>query len=197
VITLGEARARGIALPADDVVAQDIIDEQEAWLARKLRGPLEGSRTETFHVGYGRTTGKLALARYTDAVTITDGAAALASGQFRLVDHGSGLERLETGSSLWWTGPYVAVTYEPNDESEVRRVLFDLVALAATPAETHTSEQIGAYSYSGGGVASRSAARAVLASSLIPKRDPLVSMVAVSRRLAIEDPVINRAESPL
>jgi hypothetical protein len=197
VITLGEARARGIPLPADDVVAQDIIDEQKAWLVRKLRGPLEGSRTETFHVGYGRTTGKLALARYTDAVTVTDGGSALAASQFRLVDSGSAIERLETGSSLWWTGPYVAVLYAPNDEDEVRRVLFDLVALAATPAEAHSSEQIGAYSYSGGGVATRAASRAVLAASLIPKRDPLVSMVAVSRRLAIEDPVINRAESEL
>ena len=197
MITLGEARARGIPLPADDLVAQDIIDEQEAWLARKLRGPLEGSRTESFHVGYGRAVGKLALARYTDAVTITDGAHGLAADQFRLVDSGSGIERLETGSSLYWTGPYVAVVYEPNDEDEVRRVLFDLVALAATPAEAHSSEQIGAYSYSGGGVANRLASRAVLAASLIPKRDPLVSMIAVSRSLAIEDPVINRAEPSL
>jgi hypothetical protein len=197
VITLEEARARGIALPADDAVAQDIIDEQEAWLARKLRGPLEGSRTETFHVGYNRTTGKLALARYTDAVTLTDGGVSVAADQFRLVDHGSAIERLETASSLWWTGPYVGAVYTPNDEDEVRRVLFDLVAIAATPAEAHTSEQIGAYSYSGGGVASRHASRAVLASSLIPKRDPLVSLVAVSRRLDIEDPVINRAELSL
>jgi hypothetical protein len=197
VITLSEARARGIALPADDAVAQDIIDEQEAWLARKLRGPLEGSRTETFHVGYGRTTGKLALARYTDAVTLTDGGVAVASDQFRLVDAGSAIERLETGSSLWWTGPYIAATYEPNDEDEVRRVLFDLVGLYATPVEAHTSEQIGAYSYSGGGASSRLGSRAALAGSLIPKRDPLVSLVAVSRRLSIEDPVINRAELPL
>lgn len=197
VILLEEARARGIALPADDGVAQDIIDEQEAWLARQLRGPLEGSRTETFHVGYARTTGKLALARYTDAVTLTDGGAAVASDKFRLIDNGSAIERLETGPSLWWTGPYVVAVYEPNDEDEVRRVLFDLVALAATPAEAHTSEQIGAYSYSGGGVGNRFASRAVLAASLIPKRDPLVSLVAVSRRLDIEDPVINRAEAPL
>lgn len=197
MITLGEARARGISLPADDDVAQDIIDEQESWLARKLRGPLEGSRTETFHVGYARQTGKLALARYTAAVTVTDGAAGLAPDQFRLVDAGSAIERLETGSSLYWTGPYVAVVYTPSDEDEVRRVLFDLVALYATPASDKQAEQMGAYSYSGGGVGNRTAARAVLAAGLIPKRDPLVSMVAVSRRLAIEDPVINRAESDL
>ena len=197
MITLAEARARGIALPANDDAAQDIIDEQAAWLARKLRGPLDGVRTETFHVGYTQTTGKLALARYTDAVTITDGGGSVAADQFRLVDAGSGIERLETGSSLWWTGPYVAVTYRPSDEDEVRRVLFDLVALSAAPVEAHTSEQIGAYSYSGGGAGNRLASRAVLASSLIPKRDPLVSIPAVSRRLNIEDPVINRAELPL
>lgn len=197
VITLDEARARGIALPADDDVAQDIIDGEEAWLSRKLGGPLEGSRTETFHVGYGRTPGKLALRRYTDAAVVVDGGATLATDQYRLVDAGSAIERLETAASLWWIGPYLTVTYEPNDEAEVRRVLFDLVALAVVPVELHNAEQIGSYSYSGGGVGNRAAVRAVLASSLIPKRDPLVSLAAVSRRLNIEDPVINRADLPL
>jgi hypothetical protein len=195
LISVSECRGRNIPLPADDTLAQDIIDEQEAWLARKLHGPLTGSRTETFHTGFSRSTGKLSLARYTDAVAITDGSGApLASDQFRLVDSGSALERLETASSLWWTGPYTSVVYEPNDEDEVRRVLFDLVALYATPASDKKAETIGAYSYSGGGVANRAASRAVLAGSLIPKRDPLVSLVAVSRRVSIEDPVINRAE---
>jgi len=72
MITLVEARDRGIELPADDVVAQDIIDEQEAWLARRI-GPLEGPRTETFYVGVAATYGKLGLRRYTDLVTIVDG----------------------------------------------------------------------------------------------------------------------------
>lgn len=194
--TLEEYRGRGIALPADDLVAQDIVDGEEAWLARRLQGDLEGGRTETFHVGYGRSAGKLSLRRFTDAVTLVDAGTNVATDQYRLVDSGSAVERLEPNQP-WWTGPYVAATYEPNDEAEIRRALFDLVALAATPVERYTSEQIGAYSYSGGGAGSRVASRAVIVASLIPRRDPLVSLVAVSRRLQIEDPVINRAELPL
>jgi hypothetical protein len=166
--------------PADDLVAQDIVDGEEAWLARRLQGPLEGGRTETFHVGYGRSAGRLSLRRFTDAVTLTDGGAGVASDRYRLIDGGSGVELLEPNQP-WWTGPYVTATYEPNDEDEIRRALFDLVALAATPVERHSSESIGAYAYSGGGASSRAASRAVIVASLIPKRDPLVSLAAVSR----------------
>lgn len=193
---LGDYRARSIALPSDDVVAQDIIDKEVAWLARKLGGPLEGSRTESFHVGYTRTAGKLSFRRFTDAVTLVDGVNTVPTSQYRLIDQGSAVERTEPNLP-WWTGPYVAATYTPNDLSEIERALYDLVALSVTPVELHSSEQIGAYSYSGGGTGNRAAARAVIVASLKPKRDPLVSLVAVSRKLDIEDPVINRAELPL
>jgi len=83
VITLSEARARAIPLPLDDGVAQDIIDEQEAWLARRI-GPLEGSRTETFHVGLGATGGKVGLRRPTSSVAVVDGGATLATDRTRL-----------------------------------------------------------------------------------------------------------------
>jgi hypothetical protein len=193
VITLSEARARGIPLPADDAVATDIIEEQEAWLARRI-GLLEGSRTETFRVGLGETSGKLGLARPTDAVSVVDGGATLAGDRTRLIDSGTALILADTVLTPWWSGPYVTVTYEPSDELEVRKALFDLLALAATPLEKHTSEQIGAYSYSGGGATGLAAARGVIVSSLKPRRDPMTVIRAVSRRVSADDPVINRAE---
>jgi hypothetical protein len=73
-ITLADARARGISLPSDDDVAQDIIDEQAAWLARRI-GLLEGERTETFYVGLSATHGTLGLRRPTDTVVLTDAGA--------------------------------------------------------------------------------------------------------------------------
>ena len=194
MITLSEARARpGIQLPADDAVAQDIIDEQEAWLARRI-GPLEGSRTETFRVGLGATSGKLGLRRPATSVSVIDGTTTLGSDKWRLIDSGASLILADTVASPWWTGPYVAVTYEPNDELEVRKALFDLVALAAQPFEKHTSEQVGAYSYSGGGAAGLAAARGVIVSSLLPKRDAMTVIRSVSRHVSADDPVINRAE---
>lgn len=196
MITLAEARARGIELPSDDAVAQDIIDEQESWLARRI-GPLEGSRTETFYVGSGATHGKLALRRYTDAVAVTDAGAAVNTGHYRLIDDGSAIVRNYSSPSNWWTGPYVAVTYEPSDADEVRRVLYLLLAMAVDPhAETpFNSEQIGAYSYSRGqGSAGSAGQRAALAESLLPKRDPVLTVQAVSRPLGWGDPVINRPE---
>lgn len=193
VVTPGECRDRGIPLPADDLVAQDIIDEQEAWLARRI-GTLVGARTETFRVGLGGTSAKLGLARPTDSVSVVDGSVTLATDRTRLVDHGASLILADVEISPWWNGPYVGVTYTPSDELEVRKAIFDLVGLAAAPLEKHTSEQIGAYSYSGGGAQGLAAARGVIVSSLLPKRDALTMITAVSRRLRAGDPVINRAE---
>lgn len=193
MITLSEARARAIQLPLDDGVAQDIIDEQEAWLARRI-GPLEGSRTETFHVGLGATQGKLGLRRPTLSVSVVDGGSTLAVDRTRLIDNGSALILADVVITPWWTGPYVAVTYEPSDELEVRKALFDLLALVGTPLEKHTSEQIGAYSYSGGGAAGLAAARGVIVSSLLPRRDAMTVIRSVGRLASADDPVINRAE---
>ena len=194
LVTLEECRARpGIQLPADDGVAQDIIDEQEAWLARRI-GTLVGDRTETFRVGLGGTSAKLGLARPTDSVTVVDGTVTLDASRTALVDHGASLIIADVELTPWWNGPYVRVTYEPSDELEVRKALFDLIALAGSPIEKHKSEQIGAYSYSGGGVQGLTAARGVIVSSLLPKRDPLAVLTAVSRRVRAGDPVINRAE---
>jgi hypothetical protein len=196
MITLDEARARGIALPADDDVAQDIIDEQEAWLARRI-GPLEGDRTETFYVGVMAAQGKLGLRRFTDAVVLTDAGVTVNTDLYRLVDHGAGVELLYVAPFPWWTGPYVTAAYEPNDADEVRRALFDLVAIAAQPASAMLSETIGAYQYTRASVGSPAQARAIIVSSLLPKRSPLATLYAVSRPIRPGDPVINRPELPL
>lgn len=199
LIALADARARGIALPSDDAVAQDIIDEQEAWLARRI-GPLEGDRTETFYTGLAATHGKLGLARYTDAVTVTDGGSAVDAANFRLVDNGSAIVFTYQAPSRWWTGPYVAVTYEPNDVLEVQRVLYGLLSIEAAGSVgtgAYESERIGDYSYTratGAGASTPASERAALASSLLPKRDALTTLYAVSRRLGYGDPVINHPE---
>lgn len=196
MITVAEARARGIALPSDNAVAQDIVDEWEAWLARRI-GPLDGSRTETFWVQRAYTGAKLALRRYTASVSIVDGTATLTTNDYRLTDNGSSLSRINSqGVVNLWAGPFVAVAYEPNDDDEVRRVLFALLALAVDEHADapYVSEHLGDYSYSkGSSVAATDASRATLVASLLPKRDPLVSITA-TRRVDAYDPVINRAE---
>lgn len=195
LVSIAECRNRGIGLPADDTSAQDIIDEQEAYLERKI-GSLTGSRTETFYVGLSATHGKLGLARYTDTVTLTDGGAAVSDDFFRLIDNGAAVVRTDVAPARWWTGPYVVAVYEPNDEIAVRGVLFDLVALKARPTGSYQSERIGDYGYTRSipGGQTPESIRAGLASSLLPKRDQLATLYAVSRRLSYGDPVINRPE---
>lgn len=205
LLVLADARKRGIPLPADDAVAQDILDETEAELARYLGGPLTGSRTETFYVG-NTSFGKLSLQRYTDAVTVTDNGQAVDAAHFRLIDRGSAIARHYTAPSWWWTGQYVAVTYEPNDELEVTAVAYRLLALSATPATAVGAlkrEQIGDYEYELGDAAATpqaaSASRKALASSVLPKRDALYNLR--STRQDYPDPFrrteINAAEVPL
>lgn len=193
MISLSDARARGLPLPADDAVAQDIIDEQEAWLARRI-GPLEGERTETFYVGINGTYGRLGLRRFTDAVVVTDAGATVNGALIRLIDNGAGFERVYLAPFPWWTGPYVSAKYTPTDADEVRSVLFDLIALALEPVSSMQSETLGSYAYSRGSVGSPTNARAILVSSLLPKRDPLATLYAVSRPIQPGDPVINRPE---
>lgn len=196
MITLSEARARGIPLPADDLVAQDIIDEQEAWLASRI-GPLEGSRTETFFVGIPGTGGKLALRRSTDAVDVVDNGNAVDDSLITILDNGSSFQLKITSSVYpWWLGPYVTATYTPNDADRVRSALFALLGLALEPVSTLVSETIGAYSYTGGSIGSPAQARAIIVSSLKPRRDSL-AVVSLTPPLPFADPLINRRELPL
>jgi hypothetical protein len=197
VVSLDEARGRGIPLPADDAAAQSIISEWEAWLARRI-GPLDGNRTETFWVQYTSTRQKLSLRRYTSAVAVIDGGMTLGATDFMLTDNGSTLSRVDSlGSTLFWSGPFVTATYSPNDLDEVRRVLFALLVLAVDEHADgpYVSENLGDYGYSKGSSAvATDAVRAVLADGLLPKRDPALSILASSRRVSFDDPVINRRE---
>lgn len=195
MITVEEARSRGIALPADDDAAQAIVDEQEAWLARRI-GPLDEEITETFYVGLSRTDCKLALRRYTDAVVVTDNGVLVDAERVILLDNGSavGLRVPSTGP---YVGPYITVVYTPSDELEVRRALYGLLSLETAPIGGELeSETLGDYSYTRGGRSSSpTATRAALVSEVLPKRDQGETIiVASSRRLVDEDPIINRAE---
>lgn len=167
VISVDEARARGINLPSDVDAAQGIIDEQEAWLTARI-GPLTGMRTETFRVD-GSHDATLYLARHTDSVEVTDGASDLTLDDDYLLGNGH-VTRVFGSYGARWIGPTVDVTYEPS-EDEVRRVLFGLVGLASVVSGPYDSETIGAYSYSrGSGSGSVPAQRAALADSLVPRR---------------------------
>jgi hypothetical protein len=202
LIDLDDARVRVPSLPLDDLAAQAIIDEQEAWLARRI-GALTGSRTETFYTGISVARHKLSLARYTDAVSVTDSGVTVDPSRYLLIDRGSAIAmKIDgTGLAIWWNGPYVAVTYEPNDLLEVQRVLYALLALESDTEgafSTKDSEQIGSYSYHNSlgtpGATTPTMTKAALVASLLPVRVSLASIRAVSRRLTAIDPVINRAE---
>lgn len=192
MITVAEARARGIALPTDDDAAQGIVDEQEAWLARRI-GPLDGARTETFYVGVAATHGKLGLRRCTDSVVVLDNGVAVT--HFRLIDDGAGIVHDYSAASQWWTGPYLTATYTPNDEDLVRGGIFDLCALAAQPLSALGSEKIGDYSYTNSlpGSPTVSQLKGAIVASILPKRDENYTL-HMSRQLGAHDPVINRAE---
>jgi hypothetical protein len=124
---------------------QEIIDQEEAWLVRQI-GPLVGERTETFYLA--GPSDILRLRRPTDSVEVEDAGTSLSDVEVR----SNGWRVLRTAG--WWgiVGP-VTVTYEPNDELEIRRVLISLVRLALLVIEdpavgnAFESERIGEYSY--------------------------------------------------
>jgi len=194
LIVLAEARKRVPSLPSDATAAQQIIDEQEAWLARRLGGPLTGSRTETFWVSGDYRyrpelkTGKLSLSRFTGSVAVEDNGVVVAVADVRLVDRGSAIIISADVLTRWWTGPYVEVTYTPNDTVEVKRVLYQLIAWEADPPTVLQGERIGSYSYTQAtsltGIKPQYA-RAALLGDLIPRRDPLTSIAAASRTLDV------------
>jgi len=214
LIDLADYRARGLPLPADDTVAQRIIDGVEARLAREI-GPLTGSRTETFFVSVASSAGRLGLRRYTSAVEVIDGAltggSPVDADSIRLVANGSAVIRSYVSSFRWWNGPYVRITYTPNDQTEVEDALFGLVSLSIALPTGLQSEQIGSYSYRTGGGTGQGPGvdgqRAAIISGLLPKHDQLTTLAA-SRPVRFDlspaipddpgdpvfDPVINRPE---
>lgn len=152
------------AAPLTDPQLQEVIDREEAWLARRI-GALEGSRTATFVVTSQGAALPLRLPRPASSVTVVDNGTALASSAYRLDDPWT-LSRVSTTS--WapasWTGPVVA-TWDPIDKLEVVKATIELVRL--TLAETgHDSETVGPYSYNRGDVARR---RRAILGALRPK----------------------------
>lgn len=144
LVVLADAQDR-----AGAAVTQDMIDEEEAWLAVQI-GPLTGERTETFYLPsrlHG-TVDAVYLSRRTDAVDgfTSDGDSLT---QHRLVA-GYIVERNYDASESW-SDPII-VTYTPNDEELVKSVLYDLLTYRSLPSNLQ-SVRIGAYSetYATGG----------------------------------------------
>jgi len=162
-----------------DAQLQDVIDREEAALARQISA-LYGARTQTWYVGDPGSVwmyaaelptswvtsdrmGPLALLRPTDAVTVTDNGVSVSGSDVRLLRGGTQVERASGG----WDGPIVTVTYTPNDALEVTRVLIELCRLTLTETG-YQSEQIGDYRYDRGARQAGGDPRRVLIRSLMP-----------------------------
>lgn len=125
----------------------DVIEREESWLAHRI-GPLAGVVTQQFWLMMSDADSTLHLARPTDAVTINDGGLILTDAQVRLLERGTAVEKVLgywNGTTDRQLGP-VAVTYTPNDQADVEKVLIDLVRLAVTETGFN-DETIGQYSY--------------------------------------------------
>lgn len=159
VLLLEDARAAGIGAELSDTALQDAIDEQEAWLARRI-GLLVGERTERFALAYMRpTTSELALQRPTDSVELVQDGTTLTD--FELRPGGWRVAQLPEGTR--WAGVLEA-TYTPTDELEVRLALKKLVGLDVGVVSTGglQAETIGTYAYQrAAGSATRSRASIV------------------------------------
>ena len=137
LVVLADAQDR-----AGESVTQDMIDEEEAWLAVQV-GPLTGERTETYYLPsrLAGTVDALYLSRRTDAVdAFTSDGSALTD--YRLVS-GYIVER-NFDADESWDDPLV-VTYTPNDEDLVKGVIYDLLTFRSLPTNLQ-SIRIGAYS---------------------------------------------------
>lgn len=148
-----------VSTSLDDEALQGVIDREEAYLARRI-GPLVGERTQRFM--FYATGTPLRLQRPTDAASVDT------------VDPpGTPLTGTSVINGGWWVWrptldwPYpgrrdasLYVTYTPNDEDEVTRVLIELCRMSVAPSSAVTaglkSETIGQYQYAtDGGNANR------------------------------------------
>lgn len=167
-LTVAEVRAL-VTTPLTDEQLADVMQREGAWLARQI-GPLDGERTQVFQVADADLDKPLWLRRPTDGTgdefVVSDNGTDLDATQIRLLRNGTGIERVDAS----WTGPEVSVTYVPNDDDEVARVLIELVRYGVSETG-YASERIGDYSYqraSGGSGMARNA----LVRSLLPTRGP-------------------------
>lgn len=144
LLTLAQARAAGLGLELADDDLQDAIDEEEAWLARRI-GPLVGERTDRLPLAYLAPRGsEVQLHRPTDLVEVTQDGVALATVDLRP----GGWYVAAQPEGERYTG-VLEFTYTPNDELEVRRALKQLLGLtlSAQAAGGLTGETMGTYSY--------------------------------------------------
>lgn len=159
VLELDEARAAGLGAELSDAALQAALDEEEAWLARRI-GPLLGEREQRFPLAYMREASSvLVLQRPTDAVEITSDGTALTDFELRP----GGWRVAQLPEATRWGGVLVA-TYTPNDELEVRRALKELVGVSvgAQAAGGLQGETMGSYSYQrGAGTTTRTRASIV------------------------------------
>lgn len=147
-----------VTTPLSDDALQDVIEQQEAWLARRI-GPLTGPRTVT--IPRPTRHAPIVLARPASAVTVTD-----VGTEVDVVLVGQHVYR-DGVHPLPWIGP-VTITYTPDDEAEVRRVVIELIRDGVSQT-AFDSETIGDYSYSRGGTSGRGGVnRAGLVRSLLP-----------------------------
>lgn len=146
VLTADQAVASGIGVGMVEEDLETAIDEEEAWLARRI-GPLLGERTERFALaGLRPRTSTIRLRRPTDAVEATLDGVDLDPALLEV--RGDGWEVASLPDATYYTGP-LEVTYTPNDEVEVRRALRGLLALTLGDQAGGglQAEIMGSYSY--------------------------------------------------
>lgn len=139
-----EAQAANIGLELSVEALQDAIDEEEAWLARRI-GPLEGERTQRFPLsGLSPTSSEVRLRRPTAEIVATLDGVALTTVELR--PDGYTVARLPEGTHY---GGIVAITYTPTDRLEVKRALRELLSLTLGMQASGglQAEIMGSYSY--------------------------------------------------
>lgn len=163
LLTLSEVRAR-VATSLGDADLQDVIDQEESWLARQPGvGPLSGPRTVV--IPYPSRHQPLGPIRPTDEVVVTDAGVTVAVQTVGQYVYRTGAFQYGT-RGLPWIGP-VTLLYTPNDEDVVRRAVIALVqdVLASGP---YQSESIGDYSYTRQAGLRRGVVRSLLPGSGAP-----------------------------
>lgn len=165
LLSTDEALGAGIGADLDTDALQAAIDEEEAWLARRI-GPLTGERTQRYPLAYLRpTTGEVRLRRPTDAVEVlSEGTDISDAVELRRDGWRVGLlPRGDRYTGAAGTG-VLEITYTPNDELEVKRAVKQLLAmqLGTVTGGGVTMEQMDGYMYQrGAGVSTRSRASIV------------------------------------
>ncbi len=166
--TVAEVRAL-VETDLEDEDLQDVIEREEAWLARRI-GKLAGPRTVVY---YPDPYGPIRLSRPTTSVVVTDSGVTVTP---TLTEDGLHLYDF----NRLWAGT-VTVTLTPADELEVKRAVISLISLAVAPDVS--AETMGSYSYqrfgSAGASASNRPSRGAIVRSLRPYVGPAsVPMVA-------------------